>query len=59
MNTVQRSPRRVGLADASASFANRLDADAELLGLLLEERPGAAAQASFMAKSTTTPFSSR
>ena len=42
MKTVQRSPRRVGLCAPSASLREfALDADAELLRLLFQERSGA------------------
>src|ERR1035441_3251526 len=58
MNTVQRSPRRVGLCALNASRANSpLMLMPSFSACSSRKDPVPAAQASFMAKSTTTPFS--
>ena len=58
MNTVQRSPSRVGAGAESASCANSpLMLMPSFSACSSRNEPVPAAQASFMAKSTTTPFS--
>ena len=56
MNTVQRSPRRIGAVDCSASSANSpMMAMPSFSACSSRNEPVPAAQASFMAKSTTMP----
>ncbi len=58
MKTVQRSPSRVGAVEERASWANSpLMLTPSLSACSSRNEPVPAAQASFMAKSTTTPFS--
>ena len=56
MNTVQRSPRRIGAGELSASCANSpMMLMPSFSACSSRNEPVPAAQASFMAKSTTTP----
>ena len=58
MNTVQRSPRRTGASEDSASSANSpMMLMPSFSACSSRKEPVPAAQASFMAKSTTTPSS--
>ncbi len=58
MKTVQRSPSRAGASDSRASRANSpLMLIPSFSACSSRNDPVPAAQASFMAKSTTTPFS--